>query len=68
MVREAQWQARVVRSHRGLGRVEPLFFVYITVQSAELLHSVFSDVNYTCVCVVNLLMEMKKNTQSLRLT
>ena len=62
MVRAAQWQARVVRSHRGLGRLGALFFVYITAQSAGLLHSVISDVNYTCVCVVNLLMEIKKNT------
>lgn len=62
MVRAAQWQARVVRSHRGLGRLGALFFGYITVRSAELLHSVVTDVNYTCVCVVNLLMEMKKKT------
>lgn len=62
MVRAAQWEARVVRSHRGLGRLGALFFVYITVQSAELLHSVITDVNYTCVCVVNMLQEMKKNT------
>jgi len=62
VVRAAQWQARVVHSHRGSGRLRALFFVYITVQSAELLHSVITDVNYTFVCVVNLLMEMKKNT------
>jgi hypothetical protein len=62
VVRAAQWEARVVRSHRGLGRLGALFFVYITVQSAELLHSVITDVNYTCVCVVNMLQEMKKNT------
>jgi len=62
VVRAAQWQARVVRSHRGLGRLGALFFVYITAQSAELLYSVISDISYTCVCVVNLLMEMKKNT------